>query len=93
MTTLHTTFGKVRTGSHRRFVAVVKHGPHEPRIHARSDKRATLETRLRREGFSIESATGLFVKHEAARIIEGVPTPGRLLAAAEIVDTICVDSV
>jgi hypothetical protein len=86
MTTLHTAFGKVRTGSTRRFIAVAKHGAAEPRVHARSDSRATLETRLRREGFSIETATGMFVKHEPARIVAGVPTPGRLIAAVEIVE-------
>jgi hypothetical protein len=86
VTTLSTAFGKVRTGSHRRFIAVAKHGAERPVIHARSDSRSTLETRLRREGFSVEKATGLFVIHERATIIDGVPTPGKLLAAVEIVE-------
>jgi hypothetical protein len=86
MTTLSTSFGKVRTGSTRRFIAVAKRGAEKPRVHARSDSRTTLETRLRREGFSVEAATGMFVKHEPARIVAGVPTPGRLIAAVEIVE-------
>jgi hypothetical protein len=84
MTTLTTTFGKVRTGSTRRFVAVVKRGPDEPQIHARSDKRATLETRLRREGFLPEVATGLFVRREPGRFVGAVDT----LAVVQIVDAL-----
>lgn len=87
MTTMHTAFGKVRTGSHRRFITVVAHTFAEPRVHSRSDTRATLETRLRREGFFREVETGLFVKREPGRIIDGIPTPGARLAAAEIIDT------
>ena len=86
MTTLHTAFGKVRTGSTRPFIAVIAVPGETPRIHARAETRATLEKRLRREGFSIELSTGLFVKHARATVEAGVPTPGARLAAVEIVE-------
>lgn len=86
MTTLHTAFGKVRTGSTRPFIAVIARPHQKTRVHARAETRVALEKRLRREGFSLEHSTGLFVMHERATVEAGILTPGARLATIEIVE-------
>ena len=94
-TKIPTTFGPVKTSSTRPFLAVVKterparigttSHPEGISIHARAETRKALETRLGREGFRVEASTGLFRLFERSSIIEGVPTPGALIATVEIV--------
>jgi hypothetical protein len=96
-TTLSTTFGPVKTGSTAAFIAVVKTetacriGTHSfeagvVKVHARAETRQALETRLRREGLSRTGQGSLWVQWSRSTIVDGVPTPGTLIATVEIVE-------
>jgi hypothetical protein len=94
-TTLSTSFGPVKTGSTRPFIAVVKTETSAligtahllPGIHvwARAEARRTLEAKIERAGFGFDRTTGTFRKFTRATIVDGVPTPGTLIATIEIV--------
>jgi len=94
-TTLHTSFGPVRTGSTRPFIAVIEapaaariggqHVPAGVSIFARAETRKALEARLHRH-FGFDRETGLFGLHTPAKFIEGEVVLGERIATVEIVE-------